>query len=95
MKQLKSLVLVFIIIMIPSIVHSETVSIQCSCKTKHNPSECSIATQAFQVIDWNEDAHTNSNINWDEKMISEYCQRHAHISCMCNGEGIYSGKLID
>jgi len=92
MKYQKIRIFLFAALIAPISVQADTVSIQCSCKTKHNPSECSIATQEFQIIEWNEDAHTNPSINWDEEMLSKYCQRHKHDACMCEGEGIYSGK---
>ncbi len=72
---------------------AETVNIECSCKTKNNPSECIITTKEFQVINWNQIAHTNPNMNWDEAMLSEYCMRHKHDVCMCNGATIFSGKI--
>jgi len=71
------------------------INVQCSCKTKHNPSECSLSAQEYQVIEWNSVAHSNPNITWDEKFLSEYCQRHKHIGCMCEGDNIYSGKVSE
>ena len=81
--------------MVSNLAYGETINIQCSCKTKTNPSACSINTQEYQVIEWNQDAYTNPDINWDKKMLSKYCQRHKHIGCMCEGSSIYSGEVAE
>jgi hypothetical protein len=61
----------------------KTMTIDCACQTKPNPSECKIRTVPFQEITWSQTAFRKEGDPLDAAALALYCQRHANDGCQC------------
>jgi hypothetical protein len=71
---------------------SGVVTVDCSCRTKGNPSWCETNLGQFQTIKWAQNPFKPDDADWDAAFLAEYCQRHADIGCMCTDVKYFEGK---
>ena len=63
----------------------EKFRINCFCKTKANPSQCSVKIIDFEEDSWPESIFKNDNIKFTDETLSEFCYRKRdHGNCLCD-----------
>jgi hypothetical protein len=69
-----------------------TVTVDCSCKTKANPSWCETDMGSFNTVSWAQNPFKPEDADWDAPFLAEYCRRHADNSCLCPDVKYFEGK---
>lgn len=70
----------------------DTVTVDCTCRTTRNPSECKIGP--YDTITWDLQANNNPNVNWSPEFLAQYCHRHDEgTDCQCDDDQFYGGSL--
>lgn len=61
----------------------QSITIDCTCQSKPNPSECRIKTVPFQELNWAQKTFRKPGEPLDDAALALFCQRHPNDGCQC------------
>jgi hypothetical protein len=70
-----------------------TVTVDCVCDTKNNPSWCSLPLGSFDQISYTRVARQTPNDPWTPEFTAMYCQRHQEETCLCEDLKYFHGSV--
>ncbi len=78
-----------------SVGQEPTMTIDCACRTKKNPSWCETKIGDFEIITWTEKAFRKPGEPLDADALALFCQRHFDLQCQCKDDKKYFSGSIE
>ncbi|MER9442189.1 hypothetical protein NKI79_12330 [Mesorhizobium sp. M0340] len=70
-----------------------TVTVNCVCDTKNNPSWCALPLGNFDQISYTRVSRQTPNDPWTPEFTAIYCQRHHEETCLCDDLKYFHGSV--